>query len=226
MRTTTKYSKKMAIGPINKILIAILLIETIFLAGVIGYRLGEASAYVQPIYQFTLQVDPSMIEYKEESNPKPEENTTDQTPVEDINNEVEVIEPVIENNFTNEEIDYIVKTVWGEARGLSKTHQAGVVWTILNRCDDGRFGKGIISVITAPKQFVGYKSSNPVDPEIRDLVVDVLDRYSQEKAGIENVGRVLPKGYLYFRGNGKVNLFSEKCNSNNIWDWSLDSPYE
>lgn len=226
MRTTTKHSKKMAIGPINKILIAILLIETIFLAGVIGYRLGEASAYVQPIYQFTLQVDPSMIEYKEESNPKPEENTTDQTPVEDINNEVEVIEPVIENNFTNEEIDYIVKTVWGEARGLSKTHQAGVVWTILNRCDDGRFGKGIISVITAPKQFVGYKSSNPVDPEIRDLVVDVLDRYSQEKAGIENVGRVLPKGYLYFRGNGKVNLFSEKCNSNNIWDWSLDSPYE
>ena len=226
MRTTTKYSKKMAIGPINKILIAILLIETIFLAGVVGYRLGEASAYVQPIYQFTLQVDPSMIEYKEENNPKSEENTTDQTPVEDINNEVEVIEPVIENNFTNEEIDYIVKTVWGEARGLSKTHQAGVVWTILNRCDDGRFGKGIISVITAPKQFVGYKSSNPVDPEIRDLVVDVLDRYSQEKAGIENVGRVLPKGYLYFRGNGKVNLFSEKCNSNNIWDWSLDSPYE
>ena len=226
MRTTTKYSKKMAIGPINKILIAILLIETIFLAGVIGYRLGEASAYVQPIYQFTLQVDPSMIEYKEENNPKSEENTTDQTPVEDINNEVEVIEPVIENNFTNEEIDYIAKTVWGEARGLSKTHQAGVVWTILNRYDDGRFGKGIISVVTAPRQFVGYKSSNPVDPEIRDLVIDVLDRYSQEKVGIENVGRVLPKGYLYFRGNGKVNLFSEKCNSNNIWDWSLDSPYE
>lgn len=226
MRTTTKYSKKMAIGPINKILIAILLIETIFLAGVIGYRLGEASAYVQPIYQFTLQVDPSMIEYKEENNPKSKENTTDQTPVEDINNEVEVVEPVIENNFTNEEIDYIAKTVWGEARGLSKTHQAGVVWTILNRYDDGRFGKGIISVVTAPRQFVGYKSSNPVDPEIRDLVIDVLDRYLQEKAGIENVGRVLPKGYLYFRGNGKVNLFSEKCNSNNIWDWSLDSPYE
>ena len=226
MRTTTKYSKKMAMGSINKILVAILLVETILLAGVIGYRLGEASAYVQPIYQFTLQVDPSMIEYKEESNPKSEENTTDQMPDEDINNDVEVVEPVIENSFTNEEINYIAKTVWGEARGLSKTHQAGVVWTILNRCDDGRFGKGIISVVTAPKQFVGYKSSNPVDPEIRDLVIDVLDRYSQEKAGIENVGRVLPKGYLYFRGNGKVNLFSEKCNSNNIWDWSLDSPYE
>ena len=226
MQTTTRYSRKMAMNPINKFLVVILLAETILLAGVIGYRLGEANTYVQPVYQFTLQVDPSMIEYKEESNPKPDEEVTDQTPVEDISNEVEVVESVIENTFTNEEIDHITKTVWGEARGLSKTHQAGVVWTILNRCDDGRFGKGVIDVITAPSQFAGYRSGNPVDPEIRDLVVDVLNRYSQEKAGIENVGRVLPKDYLYFRGNGKTNLFSEKLNSNNTWDWSLESPYD
>ena len=226
MQATMKHSKKITISPFAKILVVILLIETIFLAGVIGYRLGEASACVQPVYHFTLQVDPSMIEYKEESNPKPEEEVTDQTPVENNNSEVEVVEPVIENLFTNEEIDHITKTVWGEARGLSKTHQAGVVWAILNRCDDGRFGKDVIGVVTAPSQFAGYRSGNPVDPEIRDLVVDVLDRYSQEKAGIDNVGRVLPKEYLYFRGNGKVNLFSKKWNSNNVWDWSLKSPYE
>ena len=226
MQTTTRYSRKTAMSLINGILAVILLIEIILLAGVIGYQLGEASAYMQPVYNFTLQVDPSMIEYKEESNPKPDKEATDQTPVKNINNEVKVIEPVIENLFTNEEIDHIAKTVWGEARGLSKTHQAGVVWAILNRCDDGRFGKGIISVVTAPSQFAGYRSGNPVDPEIRELVVDVLDRYSQEKAGIENVGRVLPKDYLYFRGNGKTNLFSEKLNSNNTWDWSLESPYE
>ena len=226
MQATMKHSKKITISPFDKILVVILLIETIFLAGVIGYRLGEASACVQPVYHFTLQVDPSMIEYKKESNPKPEEEVTDQTPVENNNSEVEVVEPVIENLFTNEEIDHITKTVWGEARGLSKTHQAGVVWAILNRCDDGRFGKDVIGVVTAPSQFAGYRSGNPVDPEIRDLVVDVLDRYSQEKAGIDNVGRVLPKEYLYFRGNGKVNLFSKKWNSNNVWDWSLKSPYE
>ena len=226
MQTTTKHSRKIAMSPINKFLVVVLLIETILLAGVIGYRLGEANTYVQPVYQFTLQVDPSMIENKEESNLKPDEEVTDQTPVEDNNSEAEVVELVIENNFTNEEIDHIAKTVWGEARGLSKTHQAGVVWSILNRCDDGRFGKGVIGVVTAPSQFAGYRSGNPVDPEIRELVVDVLDRYSQEKAGIENVGRVLPKDYLYFRGNGKTNLFSEKLNSNNTWDWSLESPYE
>ena len=226
MQTTTKHSRKMTMSLINEILAVILLIEIILLAGVIGYRIGEASAYMQPVYNFTLQVDHSMIEYKEESNLKPDEEVIDQTPVEDINNEVKVIEPVIENLFTNEEIDYIAKTVWGEARGLSKTQQAGVVWTILNRFDDGRFGKEIIRVITAPSQFAGYKSSHPVDPEIRNLVIDVLDRYSQEKAGIDNVGRVLPKEYLYFRGNGKTNLFSEKLNSNNTWDWSLESPYD
>ena len=226
MQTTTKHSRKMAMSPIDKFLVVILLIETILLAGVIGYRLSEARAYVQPVYQFTLQVDPSMIEYKEEDIPKPEEEANEQTPVEDIDNEAEVVELIIENNFTNEDIDYIAKTVWGEARGLSKTHQAGVVWTILNRFDDGRFGKGIIGVVTAPSQFAGYRSGNPIDQEIRDLVVDVLDRYSQEKAGVENVGRVLPKGYLYLRGNGKVNLFSKKWNSNDVWNWSLESPYE
>ena len=226
MQTTTKHSRKMTMSLINEILAVILLIEIILLAGVIGYRIGKESAYIQPIYQFTLQVDSSMIEYKEESVPKPDTKEMDQTPVKDISSEVEVVESVIENTFTNEEIDHITKTVWGEARGLSKTHQAGVVWAILNRCDDGRFGKGVIGVVTAPSQFAGYRSSNPVDPEIRDLVVDVLDRYSQEKAGIDNVGRVLPKEYLYFRGNGKVNLFSKKWNSDNVWDWSLESPYE
>ena len=226
MQTATKHSRKIAMSPINKFLVVVLLIETILLAGVIGYRFGEASAYVQPVYQFTLQVDPSMIENKEESNPKSENKATDQTAAEDNNNEMDIIDLTIKNNFTDKEIDYIAKTVWGEARGLSKTQQAGVVWTILNRFDDGRFGKEIIRVITAPSQFAGYKASHPVDREIRKLVIDVLDRYAQEKAGIENVGRVLPKDYLYFRGNGKTNLFSEKLNSNNTWDWSLESPYD
>ena len=136
MQTTTKHSKKMAMNPINKILVVILLIET-------------------------FQVDPNMIEYKEESNPKPEEEATVQAPVKDIGKEVEVVDLAIENNFTNEEIDHIAKTVWGEARGLSETHQSAVVWTILNRIDDGRFGKGVIGVITAPSQFAGYRSGNP-----------------------------------------------------------------
>ena len=80
MQTTTKHSRKMTMSLINEILAVILLIEIILLAGVIGYRIGKESAYIQPIYQFTLQVDSSMIEYKEESNLKSDEEVTDQTP--------------------------------------------------------------------------------------------------------------------------------------------------
>ena len=209
---------------LNKILLAILFVESILVAGMIGYRLGEAK-HIEPVepavYNFTLQVDPSMIEYKDPSIKKVEGFVRESEKVE----EPEPI-TVAEPSYTDEEVAYIAKTVWGEARGLPKTEQAAVVWTILNRVDDGRFGKNIIGVITAPKQFTGYKSSHPVDPEIRNLVIDVLDRWDLEKAGSTNVGRVLPKEYLYFRGDGKHNLFTKKWNSNDIWDWSLVSPYE
>ena len=30
----------------------------------------------------------------------------------------------------------------------------------------------------------------------------------------------------FFRGNGKINLFSKEWNSKNIWNWSLESPYK
>lgn len=200
---------------LNKILLIILIIETVLVAGVIGYRLGERKNVQPPVYNINIYVDPSMIHYKEENNP---ESNTEPVPDKQL-----IIDD--ELSFTDEEIDYISKTVWGEARGLSKMEQAGVVWTILNRLDNGRFGDSIIDVITAPNQFAGYKSSHPVDSDIRNLAVDVLERYELEQDGIKDVGRVLPKTYLYFRGTGKKNLFIEKWNSNDIWDWSLPSPY-
>lgn len=200
---------------LNKILLIILIIESILVAGVIGYRLGEKKVAQPPVYNITIHVDPSMINFKEENNPE-----SDSEPVPDK-------QLIVDDglSFTDEEIDYISKTVWGEARGLSKTEQASVVWTILNRLDNGKFGDSIVEIITAPNQFAGYKASHPVNSDIRNLVVDVLERYEMERDGIKDVGRVLPKTYLYFRGTGKKNLFTEKWNSNDIWDWSWPSPY-
>ena len=63
MQATMKHSKKITISPFDKILVVILLIETILLAGVIGYQLGEANAYMQPVYNFTLQMDSGTIEH-------------------------------------------------------------------------------------------------------------------------------------------------------------------
>lgn len=221
-----KETKPMDQKLFNKILLIILIIETIFLAGVLGYRLGEVKALEtqQPIYNITLQVDPSMIEYKEVDNPEPEEA------------EESVAEPVeptlatyIEPSYTEEEIEYIAKTIWGEARGANKTEQSAVVWCILNRVDSSLdyMPDDIISVITQKSQFTGYKSSNPVTQEHYDLAKDVLNRWDREKAGEIDVGRTLPKDYLWFvaDGTGFSNVFSNKWKGGTKWDWSIESPY-
>lgn len=129
-------------------------------------------------------------------------------------------------NVYSEEAVYLAKTIWGEGRGLSDTEKAAIVWCILNRVDDNRFPDNIIDVITAKNQFHGYKEHFPVEDELYDLAVDILGRWELEKAGHENVGRVLPQNYLYFHGDGKHNYFRTDYRSKDYWDWSLESPYE
>lgn len=125
----------------------------------------------------------------------------------------------------HDEAVYMAKTIWGEARGCSKTDQAAVAWCILNRVDHPAFGSDIISVITAKSQFSGYDYSNPVDPEHYELAMDVIERWQIEKEEGSVTGRVLPKDYLYFTGNGKQNHFSKEYGSKIFWDGSCVSPY-
>ena len=64
--------------------------------------------------------------------------------------------------------DALAKTVWGEARGCSKTQQAAVVWCVLNRVDSEApyFPDSIVEVVTQRGQFDGYDPDNPVEPDI------------------------------------------------------------
>lgn len=135
--------------------------------------------------------------------------------------------PNIEKKYKNE-IPYIARTVWGEARGCSKTEQAAVIWCILNRVDSSirYMPDNIIDVVTQKHQFLGYVKTFPVTEKIRELVIDVLTRWEMEKAGVENVGRVLPPEYMWFHGDGWHNHFRDSYRGGNRWDWSLDSPYE
>lgn len=126
--------------------------------------------------------------------------------------------------YDTDVIEALAKMVWGEARGCSKTEQAATVWCVLNRVDAG-YGD-ILSVLLAPNQFQGYDSSNPVSPEIADLVKDVLIRWEIEKDCVGGVGRVLPKGYLWFTGDGRHNHFRNEYKTDVTWDWSPPSPYE
>lgn len=127
----------------------------------------------------------------------------------------------------NESVEALAKTLWGECRGVkSLTRQAAVAWCVLNRVDDSRFGNTVLEVVSAYKQFTGYKDTYPVTEELRELAIDVLTRWHLEHEGFEDVGRVIPKTYVYFHGDGKENHFFEVWKVHEYWDWSLESPYE
>lgn len=131
--------------------------------------------------------------------------------------------------YTEKEVEMLAKTVYGEAYVTnSQTEMSAVVWCILNRVDTNGYGCGhdIEYVITFPGQFSGYNESHPVKPEIDALVRDVLDRWCDEKNGGDDVGRTLPKDYLYFVGDGRRNHYTKEWKSNDYWNWSLETPYE
>jgi len=146
------------------------------------------------------------------------------------------IEPIITEPikyYDDETVDVLTNLLYGEARGVKdKSHKAGVIWCVLNRYDNGHYGKTIIEVATTKNQFLGYVKGRTYKSEIakqcydecKEIVIDVLDRYYTA----EQIGRVLPKNYLYFYADktGIDNVFRDKFNGDyNIWDWSLPSPY-
>jgi hypothetical protein len=122
------------------------------------------------------------------------------------------------------DVELIARTIWGEAGGVkSQTEQAAVAWCILNRAD--KYGRSIESIVTAPGQFVGYRARGECPQEFYNLAADVLRRHEAEKQGEKNPGRVLPKDYLYFTGDGARNHFTIEWQSSNKYDWTMPSPY-
>lgn len=156
--------------------------------------------------------------------------------ISDLNLELSIANEKIKNMqdigvpvyFTEEEVSYIAKTVYGEARGCSKIQQSAVVWCILNRLDDGYWGDTIKSVVTAKSQFSGYSASHPVTDEIKELVEDVLFRWNMERNGATNIGRTLPERFMYFHsdGTGYKNIFTTDCRAGEVWNWNCWNPYE
>ena len=130
--------------------------------------------------------------------------------------------------YTTTDAVMMARVMFLDARGIkSKTEIACIGWTILNRVDAG-YGS-IQKCITAPNQFA-YRASAPTTSDygydLIALATDVLDRWSREKAGQAAVGRVLPKGYLWYAGDGKHNYFRNQYKGGTRWTYSLPSPYE
>ena len=125
----------------------------------------------------------------------------------------------------SEDMTRLAQTVWGEARGCSIEEQAAVIWCIFNRVDDKRW-PDTIEEVCVQSQFHGYDSKNPVEDGLYDLAVDVWYRWQLERAGEQNIGRILPNEYVFFHGDGIDNHFrTEYEHSGQYWDWSLESPY-
>lgn len=151
---------------------------------------------------------------------------TIEVPVEVCATQIEEPVPLYKTMFTENDVDLIAKTVYGEALVTqSETEMAAVVWCILNRVDSSSFPDTVEKVVKQKSQFHGYRSNNHLDDRVAELVKDVLNRYVDEKNGNVDSGRILPKNYLYFYGDGRHNHFTTTYQGRPRWDWSLDSPY-
>ena len=112
------------------------------------------------------------------------------------------------NYYTDADAQMIARVIWGEARGIrSQTERACIAWTVLNRVD--HYGWSIKKTITVRGQFY-YSAKFPVTKDNLWIARDVLKRWNNEKNGVKNVGRVLPRGYMWYTGNGRHNIFRNK----------------
>ena len=130
------------------------------------------------------------------------------------------------DTYSEGDVELIAKTVWREARGIpSMAEKAAVVWCILNRVDDDRWGDSIAEVVTAPHQFA-YDAGAPVTDELLRLAEDVLERWKREKEGESEVGRVLPPEYVFFDGDGSHNHFRREYeHTGEYWEFETEGPY-
>lgn len=125
------------------------------------------------------------------------------------------------------EVEALAKMLYGEARGVaSDMEKAACVWVVLNRVDNPHYPDTVLEVLEAPAQFAGYSQDNPITEELKALAADVLTRHHAEKTGAADVGRVIPREYLFFTGDGERNYFTVEWDSTDTWGWNMESPYE
>lgn len=120
---------------------------------------------------------------------------------------------------SQEDVAAMARTIWGEARGVADpAEQEAVGWCILNRLDAG-YADTVLGVVSAPGQFAGYDPSNPVTDEFAEMARDILVAHWREGQGERDVGRVLPREFLYFasRGDGR-NYFRTAYRGGVFWE--------
>lgn len=111
-------------------------------------------------------------------------------------------EPVLP--YTLDEVHAIALTLAGECYDNQEQDKRNVAWVICNRVTDGRFGEGIIEVVSSTEhaiQFCGYwEQSLPISDNDWEIAEEVLAAYYAGEEPIHD--------YLYFTGGtGVTNNF-------------------
>ena len=99
------------------------------------------------------------------------------------------------------EIELVAKTLRGECYDEQHDDKREVVKVICNRVSMGGFGDSVEAVITAPKQFVGYRPGNIPTANDYEIAREILTEWYE--------GGCVPLGeYLFFSsGDGHKNAF-------------------
>lgn len=116
--------------------------------------------------------------------------------------------PEVVAKYSSHEITLAAQTVWGEARGCSRDEQKLVVWCICNRADARN--QSVEEVITAPHQFAGYDPDHPVEPEIVEVVEEVLQAWARGEEALVLPPYADSSEYQFFHGDGEHNWFREE----------------
>lgn len=93
---------------------------------------------------------------------------------------------------------------WGEYSGSDYAQRTAPIWCACNRAN--AWGQTLEEVMHSDA-FHGLLTEREVPAEWYDLTRETLARWELEKMGYIDVGRTLPSEYLYFGGNGIVNVY-------------------
>ena len=125
--------------------------------------------------------------------------------------------------ITERELTLLAQLVKGEAENCGLTQKAAVIWVVFNRVD---CGSGTIEEVVTGGAFYGWGDWQDATQANKDLALDVYIRWQAEKAGIPDVGRIIPNDCRHFSGDGKQNYFRVGGIKGYLWDFSLPTPYE
>lgn len=125
------------------------------------------------------------------------------------------------------EINMLAYLVDMEIGSGTRIEKEAVVWCVLNRVDKGRSGgfrDTVYGVLTQSGQFRSYYGTG--SSESYNIVVDVLTLWMMERQGGYPVsGRVLPRDYCWYHGDGRHNHFRDAYSGGSYWDWSWTGGY-